>query len=145
MNPTTTGAAQETALHLRGILDTALPHELGTEDAPETYTVAAIFSRRVSREEQALIEDPAAARLLAERGYPGIELSVADRRLLISNTNLAMLERGLAREIAELLRGIHERLATERTRKAHELDAWRAAEVERAAAIKAEADRVRFE
>jgi hypothetical protein len=145
MNVSSTGATQETALHLRGVLDTALPHDLGTEDAPETYTVAAVFSRQVSREEQALIEDPATARQLAEHGYPGVELSVADRRLLIANTNLAMLEHGLAHEIAELLRGIHERLATERTRKAHELDAWRAAEVERATAIKAEADRVRFE
>lgn len=145
MSLTTAGTAQETALHLLGVLDTALPRELGTDAAPETYTVAAVFSRRVSREEHELIEDPDAARQLAERGYPGVGLAVADRRLLISGTNLATLEHGLAREISELLRGVHERLATERTRKAHELDAWRAAEVERAATVNTEADRVRFE
>jgi hypothetical protein len=145
MSTTAAGSTQETALHLQGVLDTALPRELGTDAAPETYTVAAVFSRRVSHEEQALIEDPAAARLLADRGYPGVGLSVEDRRLLISGTNLATLERGLAREISALLLDVHERLSTERSRRAEELAQWRAAEVERAARVKAEADRVRFE
>jgi hypothetical protein len=100
-------------LFLRGVLDSALPHELGTDAEPERYVVPAVFSRRVLPEERALIEGPATADRLAGRGYPEVGLKVADRRLEISRTNLAMLSGE--------------------------------AEAARAARVKAEAGRVRFE
>lgn len=145
--PTATsfGRVQDTALQLRGVLDTALPRELGTDVAPPLYTVTAVFSRRVSGPEQALLELPAVTTLLADHGYAGVRLRVEDRRLLIENTNLAMLSGGLAHEIATVIRDTQEAIATERTRRADELEAWRAAEAVRAASVKAEADRVRFE
>lgn len=143
--PTSAGPVEETALQLHGVLDTALPRELGTKTAPDRYTVAAVFSRRVSGQERALIEQESVRRLLADKGYPGIELTVEDRRLLITNTNLAMLEAGLAHEIAAVLRHVEEWISAERTRTANELDEWRAVEVKRAASVKAESDRVRFE
>lgn len=143
--PASNGAPHETALRLRGVLDTALPRELGTDAAPDRYTVTAVFSRRVAPQEQALIENLSVRHHLADVGYPGVELTVADRRLLISNTNLAELERGLAQELAELLRRIDEQIVTERDRRAAEVDEWRVAEVRRAAAVKVEADRIRFE
>lgn len=145
ITPSSSGAPQEVVLSLRGVLDTALPPELGTERAPDRYTVAAVFSRRVHPQEQALIEEPAVRQRLADRGWPGIELTVADRRLLIANTSLAMLEDGLAGEIAAVLRDVNEQIAAERTRKAAEADAWRADEERRAAAVRIEAERVRFE
>jgi hypothetical protein len=143
--PSSSEAPEDVVLSLRGVLDTALPSELGTEHAPDLYTVAAVFSRRVHPQEQALIEAPAVRRRLADRGYPRIELTVADRRLLIANTSLTMLEEGLAGEIAAVLRDINEQITGERTRKVAEAYEWRANEVRRAAAVKAEAERVRFE
>ncbi|MCF4119911.1 hypothetical protein L1785_02860 [Antribacter sp. KLBMP9083] len=143
--PSPSETPHDPALHLRGVLDTALPPELGTTKAPDRYTVAAVFNRRVLPQEQALIEQPSVSRLLADRGYEGIQLAVADRRLLIENTNLAMLESGLAGEIAAVLRGVNEEITAERTRQAAEADEWRAGEARRAAAVKVEAERVRFE
>jgi hypothetical protein len=138
-------APHEAALRLRGVLDTALPRELGTPEAPDTYTVAAVFSRRVSPEEQALIEDPTVRDALTAHGYPGVGLAVDDRRLLITRTNLAELENGLAGELADVLRGIDEQITTERIRKAAEVDRWRVAEEQRAGSVKAEADRIHFD
>ncbi|MEL7974638.1 hypothetical protein AAG589_02145 [Isoptericola sp. F-RaC21] len=132
-------------LFLRGILDSALPHELGTDDGPERYTVAAVFSRQVAPEERALIEGPDARSTLAERGYPGVGLKVADRRLEISGTNLAALESGLASQVAALLRGVEQQVAAARERRDDERARWSEAEARRAARVKAEADRVRFE
>ncbi|RPF21750.1 hypothetical protein [Myceligenerans xiligouense] len=132
-------------LFLRGVLDSALPHELGTGDEPDRYTVAAVFSRRVSAEERALIEGPGTLGVLAERGYPGVGLEVADRRLEITNTNLAMLAAGLATEIAAVLRDVEQQVVAARERRAEEVLRWSEAEASRAARVKAEADRVRFE
>ena len=52
---------------------------------------------------------------------------------------------GRADAMAMAIRDTQEAIATERTRRADELEAWRAAEAVRAASVKAEADRVRFE
>jgi hypothetical protein len=132
-------------LLLRGVLDSALPHELGTDDEPERYTVAAVFSRRVSAEERALIEGPSTLAALAERGYPGVGLQVADRRLEITRTNLEMLTGGLAGEIAAVLRDVEQQVVAARERRAEEVLRWSEDEAARAARVKAEADRVRFE
>lgn len=132
-------------LFLRGVLDSALPHELGTDAEPERYVVAAVFSRQVSAEERALIEDPGVPAILAERGYPGVGLKVVDRRLEITETNLAMLAAGLATEIARVLREIEQRVVAARERRDDERLRWSEAEAARAARVKAEAERVRFE
>ncbi|GAB3175666.1 hypothetical protein GCM10027059_49410 [Myceligenerans halotolerans] len=132
-------------LFLRGVLDSALPHELGTDDEPERYTVAAVFSRRVSAEERVLIEGPSTLAALAGRGYPGVTLRVADRRLEITQTNLEMLAGGLATEIAAVLRDVEQQVVAARERRAEEVLRWSEAEAARAARVKAEADRVRFE
>ncbi|MEV0890940.1 hypothetical protein [Promicromonospora sp. NPDC050262] len=132
-------------LFLRGVLDSALPHELGTDDEPERYLVTAVFSRQVSAEERALIEAPSVTAMLAERGYQGVSLKVADRRLEIAHTNLAMLVGGLATEIARVLREIDQQVVAERERRDDERLRWGQAEAARAARVKAEAERVRFE
>lgn len=132
-------------LFLRGVLDSALPHELGTDDEPERYTVAAVFSRQVAPEERALIEGPEARSALAASGYPGVGLKVADRRLEISGTNLATLAGGLASRVAALLRDVERQVVTARERRDDERVRWSEAEAERAARVKAEADRVSFE
>jgi hypothetical protein len=138
-------AVAKGGLYLRGVLDSALPHELGTDAEPERYTIVAVFSRRVLPEERALIEGPDALAALAERGYPGVGLKVADRRLEIAQTNLAMLTAGLAAEIAALLRDVEQRVVAARERRDDERLRWSEAEAARAARVKAEADRVRFE
>ncbi|MBE1878851.1 hypothetical protein [Myceligenerans pegani] len=127
------------------MLDSALPHELGTADEPERYTVSAVFSRRVSAEERALIEAPSVPAMLAEHGYPGVSLKVADRRLEIAGTNLAMLAAGLAAEVARVLREVEQQVLAERERRDDERLRWSEAEAIRAAKVKAEAERVRFE
>ncbi|MBO0608338.1 hypothetical protein [Myceligenerans salitolerans] len=137
--------ATKGGLFLRGVLDSALPHQLGTDDEPERYTVAAVFSRRVSPEERALIEGPSTLAVLAERGYPEVGLKVADRRLEITRTNLTMLAGGLATEIAAVLRDVEQQVVAARARRAEEVLRWSTAESARAARVKAEADRVRFE
>lgn len=137
--------AARSGLFLRGVLDSALPHELGTDDEPERYLVTAVFSRQVSAEERALIEDPGVPAMLAERGYVGISLKVADRRLEIAQTNLAMLAAGLATEIARVLREVDQQVVAERERRDDERLRWSEAEAARAARVKIEAERVRFE
>jgi hypothetical protein len=122
-----------------------LPHELGTDHAPERYTVAAVFSRQVAPDERVLIEGPDARTTLAASGYPDVTLKVADRRLEISGTNLAMLAGGLATVIAEVLRDAEQQVAAARERRDDQRERWTAAEAERAARVKAEADSVRFE
>jgi hypothetical protein len=132
-------------LFLRGVLDSALPHELGTDEEPERYLVAAVFSRQVLPEERALIEGPEALARLAARGYRGVGLKVADRRLEIAGTSLGMLTGGLAAELAALLRDVEQQVVTARERRDDERVRWSEAEALRAARVKAEADRVRFE
>lgn len=127
------------------MLDSALPHELGTEDEPERYLVSAVFSRRVSPEERALIEASSVSAMLAERGYRGVSLKVADRRLEIAGTNLAMLAGGLASEIARVLREVEQQVLAERARRDDERLRWSEAEAARAAGVRAEAEDVRFE
>ncbi len=143
--PTRPPTTDDAALSLRGVLETSLPRELGTAAAPDRYKVEAVFSRRVSPQERARIEQPSVSQHLADKGFPGITLQVFDRRLVISGASLPMLENGLAHEIAVMLQGIEESIATERERRAAEVDAWQLAEVERAAAVKEEAERVHFE
>lgn len=90
-------------LGLRTILIDSLPPTLLTNEAPDRYTVDAVFNRRPHREEVEAILGDATRAMLSGRGYPTVELSVSDRRLEIANTNLEELRDGLAAVLAECL------------------------------------------
>lgn len=133
------------ALWLTGVLATALPPEIGTPHEPVTYTVPAVFSRRVTREEQDVIEADAVRHRLADAGFEDVELRVSDRRLLIEHTSLAALRGGLAHEIAQTLRDLGRDLVAEHDRLAAEIAELQKEEDRRAAAVLVEAEQIRFE
>ncbi|WP_308799356.1 hypothetical protein [Agromyces silvae] len=121
-----------------------LPFTLGTVDAPERYTVTAVFTRRPLPLELELLAKPETQILLAEAGYPAVSLTTADRRLFIVNTNLSELRQGLAQVIGRVLDDIGTSVAktrTEQAQKAAEL-AHRAAE--RVQRVFAEAEQIDF-
>lgn len=91
------------ALGLKSVLTGSLPAELLTGDAPDRYTVEAVFTRRPEQVEIDAIGGDGAHRFLFERGYPEIQLTVSDRRLRIDNTSLEQLRDGLASVLAEYL------------------------------------------
>lgn len=133
------------ALRVTSVLATSLPPEIGTAHEPVTYTVPAVFSRRVTREEQDAIEGDAVRRRLADAGFEDVELTVSDRRLLIEHTNLGALEAGLAHEIAETLRDLGRDLVVEHDRLAAEIAELQKEEDRRAAVVLVEAEQIRFE
>jgi hypothetical protein len=126
------------------ILVTELPSTLGTIDAPERYSVSAVFSRRPLPQELGLLAGSEVADQLGAAGYERVSLSTADRRLIIGNTNLHELRHGLARVIGGILEEIGASVA--QTRSAQERDAAELAEraAERAQGIVAEAAQVDF-
>lgn len=124
-------------LRLLSILESGLPAELGSADEPATYTVPAVFSRQVGRDERTRIEDPETARRLSRPGGEtsagrGLRLVVSDRRLLIENTNLAQLRDGLAADLAAMLRELGSDLRAVRDEAAAATQA-RSVEVQRRA------------
>lgn len=133
-------------LALLSVLASGLPAELGTPAEPSLYTVPVVFSRRVTPQERARIEDPAAAAMLmAETGAgPGLGLEVDDRRLLISGTNLTQLESGLAAAIGRMLSTLGEELHTARTERAAAAEVRLGEERQRADAVAQTAARIRF-
>lgn len=145
--PVTATPADPRALRLVSVLPGALPPELGTPAEPARYTVVAVFSRQVSPEERARIEDPATARDLAAAtdAGPGLHLAVSDRRLLIHNTSLAQLRDGLAGALATMLAHLGTELVAEQDRRAAEVEALQVDERERAAAVERAAAEIRFE
>ncbi|WP_130453072.1 hypothetical protein [Leucobacter luti] len=108
----------DTSLGLSTVLVGSLPDTLQSEQAPELYTVEAIFTRRPEQEEVDAIVSAGSRVYLAGRGYPDVRLTVADRRLQIENSSLELLRDGLAEVIADLLLEIsnlvqqHQREAT---------------------------------
>ena len=92
------------------ILVDQLPSSLGTIEAPERYTVTAVFTRRPLPQEIALLQAPAVAQQLIDAGYSRVTLSTTDRRLMIGNTNLHELKVGLARLIGRILEDIGNRV-----------------------------------
>lgn len=130
-------------LHLTGVLASGLPVEVGTGDEPARYTVPAVFSRKVTAEERARIEDPHLAQFLSRSGY--LQLAVSDRRLLIKNTSLAELKGGLARDLAAALRRIEMELGAEHDRLEAESATRRVSEQQRATELVRLAAEIRFE
>lgn len=115
-------------LGLTSILVGSLPLTLLTDAAPERYVVEAVFTRRVEPEEAALILGPGTHDTLAAHGYPHVQLTVSDRRLVIANTNLEELRDRLAGEIATLLvtistqvRALHQRQDARREQESLQL------------------------
>ncbi len=116
-------------LALTSVVASGLPASLGTDAAERFYDVPAVFNRRPNPEEIAALEGSGSHHLLQRAGYPDVTLAVHDRRLIIGNTNLDQLERGLSTAIANLVHQIssnalatirsHE--LTRRPRKMHNL------------------------
>jgi hypothetical protein len=134
-----------TELALGAVLAEALPTSLLTADAPDRYTVAAVFTRRPTRSEVEAIHAGETRDLLSRAGYGTVELRVSDRRLEMANTNLDELQNGLAGVIATRLHDIGVQSAVEHDRFQAEMLEKTQRETDRAAVIALAAATVRFE
>ncbi|MBO2991001.1 hypothetical protein [Leucobacter tardus] len=108
MSNATAPSPEDQRLHLTSILISSLPPTLFTADAPDRYTVEAVFNRPVEREEVIEIESTRTRDVLTETGHSTVELKVSDRRLEIANTSLEELRDGLATVITDILDHISE-------------------------------------
>ncbi|MDR6436746.1 hypothetical protein J2790_001867 [Paenarthrobacter nicotinovorans] len=135
----------EAALTLSGVLASALPHDLGTSQGPSRYTVPAVFSRRPQPREIDLMHGPDTSHRLAEAGYGDVGIRVSDRRLLISNTNLAELKTGLAHLVGPILSEVSAQALQERSDRAEELDALGLIEERRQEALRQAAAEIHFD
>lgn len=125
------------------ILTNDLPGTLGTVDAPERYTVTAVFTRRPLPLELEILAKPETQAILAQAGYPAVSLTTADRRLFITNTNLSDLRQGLALVIGRLLDEIGSSVSKTRSdqaRQAAELGQRAAERADRVASEVAQID-----
>ena len=137
--------ARSSPLGLKSVLVGSLPGTLLTDDQPSLYTVEAVFTRRPEQVEVDAILSEGAHRFLRERGFEAVALEVSDRRLRILNTSLEQLRDGLASTLAEYLALAGAAARTER-QAAEALNLVVAErEHERAEAVAALADSVRFE
>jgi hypothetical protein len=135
---------QSTPFAVDHILVNDLPSSLGTLEAPERYTVSAVFTRRPLPQELALLASPEIDTRLSEAGYPEAALRTSDRRLLIDNTNLAELRDGLAHVVGALLDEIGASAATTRSAQARDAAELAARAAERAHNVLAEVEKVDF-
>ena len=150
--PSANGAAHSPAssepvpLSIDHVLASGLPAELATPAEPPLYTVPVVFSRRVSPQERAVIEDPAtAAHLMDVCGAgPDLRLTVSDRRLLIENTTLAQLDGGLAAAIGAMLTTLGDQLHAAREERTAAAEASTRVERERAEGVARTAAAIRF-
>jgi hypothetical protein len=131
-------------LGLESVLVGSLPATLMTDEAPDRYTVEAVFTRKTDRDEVAAIQGSETRARLSANGFPTVELHVADRRLEIANTNLEELRNGLAAVIAERLVEISAALIAEREIVAHRFQDASAREQARADSVAALAESVSF-
>ena len=148
--PSPNGAAPASSepvpLSIDHILASGLPPELATAAEPPLYTVPVVFSRRVTPQERAVIEDPAtAAHLMDVCGAgPDLRLTVSDRRLLIDNTTLAQLDGVLAAAIGAMLTTLGDQLHAAREERTAAAEASTRAERERAEGVARTAAGIRF-
>lgn len=138
------GSLSAAELGLGAVLADALPSSLLTPDAPERYTVSAVFTRRPTRPEIESILGPETRDAVTQAGYPTVEVSVSDRRLEISNTNLAELASGLAGVIAQRLHEIGLRALADHDRFVAEPHEATEQETDRAALVALAAAAIRF-
>lgn len=131
-------------LGLSAVLASSLPSSLGTPEAPERYTVAAVFTRRPERAEIDSIVGDDTRDALSAAGYSTIQLAVSDRRLEIANTNLGELRSGLATWVADRLRHATAQMLQSRADAAAARLKSSADESERAAAVALLAESVSF-
>lgn len=131
-------------LGLSAVLVGSLPATLMTDDAPDRYTVEAVFTRKADRAEITAIQGHETRTRLSAHGFPTVELRVTDRRLEVANTNLEELRDGLATVIADLLAEISVALITEREIAAHRFHDGSDREQARAAAVASLAESVVF-
>jgi hypothetical protein len=139
-----TGSPSVAELGLGAVLADALPSTLLTPDAPERYTVSAVFTRRPTRPEIESILGPETRDTLNRAGYSTVEVRVSDRRLEISNTNLAELNSGLAGVIAQRLHEIGLRVVADHERFAAELRDATERETDRVALVALAAAAITF-
>ncbi|WDH78075.1 hypothetical protein PTQ19_11135 [Microbacterium esteraromaticum] len=132
-------------LGVQQVLVGSLPASLMTSAAPARYTVEAVFTRKLERDEVAAIESEDTRRFLEEQGFPGVALHVSDRRLEIRNTNLEELNSGLSRVIANYLAEVAVLSSGLRATAAAEAKTLARRELKRAAAVAALAGTVVFE
>lgn len=141
---TRTSGADTATLGPGSVLVGSLPVALMTDEAPDRYTVEAVFTRRPERDEIIEILGGETRDHLTRAGYSTVEVTVSDRRLEIANTNLEELRDGLGRILADRLAEI-----SARVRRKHDVAAMRfqvaaVKEQERIAAVAALAGSVSF-
>lgn len=132
-------------LGLESVLIGSLPPTLMTDDAPDRYTVEAIFTRQPERDEVTQIIGKDTQERLAQAGYPAVKVAVSDRRMEIANTNLEELREGLATILADRLTEISANVQEQHEAAAIRFQDAAESEDQRAAAVAALADAVRFE
>lgn len=139
-----TSGTEVATLGLRSVLVGSLPAALMTPDAPDRYTVEAVFTRRPDRDEVVDIVGPEMKDRLRTAGYPTIELTVTDRRLEIANTSLEELRDGLADILSEELARISAGVRGRRDDAAARFRELATRDQERAAAVATLAESVVF-
>lgn len=141
---TRTSGADTATLGLGSVLVGSLPAALMTDEAPDRYTVEAVFTRRPERDEITEILGTETREWLARAGYSTVELTISDRRLEIANTNLEELRDGLGGVLADRLAEIGVVLRAKQDAAALRFREAAAGEHDRAAAVAALAESVTF-
>ncbi len=142
---TRTSGADTATLGLGSVLVGSLPAALMTDDeAPDRYTVEAVFTRRPERDEITEILGSETRERLAKAGYSTVEVTISDRRLEIANTNLEELRDGLGGVLADRLAEISEGVRARQDAAAVRFREAAAGELDRAASVAALAESVTF-
>lgn len=141
---TRTSGTDTATLGLGSVLVGSLPAALMTDEAPDRYTVEAVFTRRPERDEITDILGSETRDRLARAGYSTVELTISDRRMEIANTNLEELRDGLGGVLADRLAEISDDVRARQDAAAVRFRAAAAGEQDRAASVAALAESVTF-
>jgi len=142
---TRTSGTDAAMLGLGSVLAASLPAALMTDDAPDRYTVEAVFTRRPEKEEIDEILGAGTREALAQAGYANVEVTVSDRRMEIANTTLEELRDGLASVLADRLAQISREVQTRQDAVALRFRDAAVEEKTRVEAVVALASSVRFD
>lgn len=141
---TRTSGADTATLGLGSVLVGSLPAALMTDEAPDRYTVEAVFTRRPERDEITEILGSETRDRLAKAGYSTVEVTISDRRLEIANTNLEELRDGLGSVLADRLAEISAGIRARQDAAAVRFQDAAAGEQDRAASVVILAESVMF-